>query len=192
MPPQKLKIFPLSQMYFLYIRTCTNVMCYPAKLRWASDLSWIHQEYAQMGRNKWFKKDMKENNRKGKIMMTASLEAIRKQSDFCLWRKEGYLQHEEEALDVFSEQLPPCCSHSLGRAGRADYRPVTHTMGCESEAWHYWSKPAPLWGTQALPSSQLPCCDPRPPGTLDHSRRGGLQPWVRNRWAPQSIWSRSA
>lgn len=167
MPPQKLKIFPLSQMYFLYIRTCTNVMCYPAKLRWASDLSWIHQEYAQMGRNKWFKKDMKENNRKGKIMMTASLEAIRKQSDFCLWRKEGYLQREEEALDVFSEQLPPCCSHSLGRAGRADYRPVTHTMGVRAKHG--------ITG-----ASQHLCGAPRhcPAASCPAAIRGPQGPWI--------------
>ena len=40
---------------------------------------------------------MEENNRKGRVKMTVGLEAICNQSDFCLWRMEGYLQHE---LDV--------------------------------------------------------------------------------------------
>jgi len=50
---------------------------------------------------------MKEKNRKGRIMMTATLEATRKQSDFCLGRKKGDLQHEG---------LPPCCSSILEKA----------------------------------------------------------------------------
>lgn len=86
------------------------------------EIPWLHQERAQMGRNKWFKKDVKEDNRKGRIMMTATLEAAQTQSDFCLWRKKGYFQHK---------WLPPGCSSILERADR-DY--IVQYRAVESDA----------------------------------------------------------
>lgn len=60
----------------------------------SQEISWIHQDCAQKARHKWFKKDMKEKNRKGRIMMTVTQEIIWNPSDFCCGRKKGYLQCE--------------------------------------------------------------------------------------------------
>lgn len=60
----------------------------------SQEISWIHQDCAQKARHKWFKKGMKEKNRKGRIMMTVSQEIVWNPSDFCCWRKKGYLQRE--------------------------------------------------------------------------------------------------
>lgn len=83
---------------------------------------------------------MEENNRKGRVKMTVGLEAICNQSDFCLWRMEGYLQHE---LDVSGCLL----------AALTVWRGLTRAFpGAPSHCRVY--------------SSQLPRVLSQPPGTL--------------------------
>lgn len=53
-------------------------MSHQTQMGFFQEIPGIHQECAQMGRHKRFKKDMKQKNRKGIVTTTATLEAVRR------------------------------------------------------------------------------------------------------------------
>lgn len=53
-------------------------MSHQTQMGFFQEIPGIHQECAQMGRHKRFKKDMKQKNRKGRVTTTATLEAVRR------------------------------------------------------------------------------------------------------------------
>lgn len=123
------------------------------------EISWIHQDCAQKARHKWFKKDMKEKNRKGRIMMTVTQEIIWNPSDFCCWRKKGYLQCEW-LLPHYSPVLEKaeCAAEGCGVCCTAMGVPMDGSLSTpRQELWGLES----LWNSRPLVTQT--CNIPSPP-----------------------------
>lgn len=149
------------------MRICRNATYFPpnSDRHLIGNIPQSHQDCAQMGRHKWFKKDITENNRKGRIMTTATQDIIRKPSDFCCWRKKGYLQHE---------WLLPHCSPVLEKA-EWDFQSVQIVQ------WRGVEFAALLWGCpwmaplrQESHGSRVQLTGTTAPRCREHTQTGAL------------------